>query len=264
MRSPELGGALAALRARAPLVHCLNGAVTAPIVADGLLAAGARPMLTGTLGEAPTLVRGADALLVNLATLSEETARAVLPTVAAAREAGLGWVLDPAVVGPTPVRTPLAHNLARHRPSVVRGNASEILAMAGEDCAPRGADTVHCSREALEVAARFAADSGCVVVISGVLDVITDGHRRFGRHGGHARLTQVTGTGCLLSALVAAFTAVAEPLDASAAAVSLLATAAERAAEHSNGPGSFKVALLDALDEVRPEDLDDPTRWEQL
>lgn len=261
MHTPDVASILDAMRVKAPLVHCLTGAVSAPFVADGLLAAGARPLMTATIGEAPTLVRGADALLVNLAALGEETAAAILPTVAAARDGGRPWVLDPAVVGPAPVRTPLARNLVRHHPGAIRGNASEIRALAGADGGARGADTRCSSRAVIDDAARLAHDARCVVVVSGELDVITDGQRVIGSTGGDARLTQVTGTGCLLSALVTAFITVATPLDAALTAVALMSSAAEDAARKSAGPGSFKVELLDALDRIGPAHLEVSTRW---
>lgn len=261
MYPSEIAATLAAMRAQAPVTHCLNGAVSAPLVADGLLAAGARPLLTATIGEAPTLVRGADALLINLAAMSEETASAILPTVAAAREVGIPWVLDPAVVGAAPVRTPLARNLVRLRPMVIRGNASEIRTLAGADGAARGADTTCSSHDVVDEAVALSRDTGSVVVVSGALDVITDGTQVLSTRGGHERLTRVTGTGCLLSALTASFTAVARPLEAALSAVALMAAAAEDAADQSAGPGSFKVGLLDALDRIAPDELQERTRW---
>ncbi len=256
----EVAQVLSALRARRPLVHCLTGSVSAPLVADGLLALGARPMVTATIGEAPALVRTADALLVNLAALGEETQRAILPTVAAARESVVPWVLDPAVVGPTPVRTPLAHNLTRLRPEIVRGNASEIAVLAGAATTARGPDATVTVESAADRADALARSRETVVSVSGAVDLVTDGVRRVRVGGGHEWLPLVTGTGCLLGAVTAACRAVAPSFAAAAGACRIIAAAAELAAPRAHGPGSFRTALVDALFELQPDDLDRNSR----
>jgi len=139
---------LTAVRERAPLVHCLSAAVSMGIVADGLLAAGARPMMTETLDEAPHMVTLANALLINLGTLSTDGSEGIPATVEAAQGLGLPWVLDPAAVGIAPVRTAMARRLLKRHPAVVRANASEVLALTGE-AGGRGADSS--ARVALEV-----------------------------------------------------------------------------------------------------------------
>ncbi|MBD2759223.1 hydroxyethylthiazole kinase [Yimella sp. cx-573] len=255
MSLPDLAAVLVEVRRRAPLTHCLIGAVTAPVVADGLLAAGGRPMMTSTIDEAPALVRSADSLLVDLAALNQETTTAIMPTVAAARYAGMPWVLDPAAIGVAPVRTPLAHNLIRLRPAAVRGNASEIRTLAGGIGGSRGADSTLDSRTVVDDARRLAASTNGVVVVSGMVDVVTDGDRVVQLAGGDALLARVTGTGCLLSGLVAACAAVASGFDAAVAAVAMMSSAAEMAARRSTGPGSFKVALIDALADLEPAAL---------
>lgn len=261
MQPETLMTVVAKTRALDPLVHCIVGPAVAPLVADGLLAAGARPLMTATLAEAPTLVRGADALLVNLGMLSDEAAKAVLPTVAAARERDLPWVLDPVAVGPAPVRTTLALNLIRYRPTVVRGNASEVAVLAGGEGGARGADSALASAEAEKAAHEVAMQAGCVVAVSGQPDVVSDGSSTVRVHNGVPVLTRVTGTGCLLGALTAACTAVADPFDAAVTATVWLTVAAEHAARTATGPGSFRIALVDALHTLDPSTIAHEARW---
>ena len=242
---------LAAVRARQPLVHCLTATVSMGIVADGLLAAGARPMMTETLAEAPTLTRVADALVVNLGTLSTDAMAGIPATVAVAVADGRPWVLDPTAIGLAPVRTPLARDLLASRPTVVRGNASEVLALAGSGAGGRGADSVATPDAAEDAARSVALRTRGAVAVSGPVDLVLDGghHTRVAR--GTPLLSRVTGTGCLLGALTAACAAVEpDPLRAALAATTWLNLAGERAADRAAGPGSFRVHLLDALDEV--------------
>ncbi|WP_460743991.1 hydroxyethylthiazole kinase [Mariniluteicoccus endophyticus] len=239
---------LGAVRDRRPLVHCLTAAVSMNFVADALLAAGARPMMTETLEEAPVVVGAAQALLVNLGTLSTDGMTGIPATVRAARERGLPWVLDPAAVGLPPVRTAMARELLASGPSVVRGNASEILVLADDGRGGSGPDATD-SVEAAEAGARCLAERhGCVVAVSGPTDlVVAPGRPTATLIGGEPMLTRVTGTGCALGALVAACCAVAEPEVAARTASAWMSRAAERAAARASGPGSFKIELLDAL-----------------
>jgi hydroxyethylthiazole kinase len=250
---------IAAVREHRPLVHCITATVSMGIVADGLLAAGARPMMTETLAEAPVVTTVADALTVNLGTLSTDAMDGIPATVAAAVRDRRPWVLDPTAIGIAPVRTPLARRLLGERPAVVRGNASEVLALAGEGTGGRGADSTAAPASAEEAARRVSARTGGAVAVSGAVDLVLGGlGPDAGRLARVARgtelLTRVTGTGCLLGALTAACTAVAPgPFDAALAATTWLDVAGERAAERAEGPGSFRLHLLDALDRVGRE-----------
>lgn len=251
---PDLARALpvvAAVREAAPLVHCLTATVSMQLVADGLLAAGARPMMTETVVEAPVVTTVADALLINLGTLSTDAMDGIPATVAVAREDGRPWVLDPTAIGIAPVRTPLARRLIEQRPTAVRGNASEILALVGEAGGGRGADSTAAAESAAGAAAEVARLTGGAVAVSGAVDLVLDASREARLARGSALLPRVTGTGCLLGALTAACTAVWEdPFEAALAATTWMALAGERAASRATGPGSFRMHLLDALDEI--------------
>jgi len=239
---------LARLRERAPLTHCLTNAVVQNFTANVLLAAGAAPAMVPAVEEAGDFARIADALLVNVGTLTAPQAEAMRVAVAAAREAHTPWVLDPVAVGALMLRTGLALELLGQGPVIVRGNPSEILALAGEAGGGRGVDSTAAAEEAVGAARELAQRTGAVVAVSGVVDHVTDGRTVRTVEGGDVLLTKVTGAGCALGALMAAFCAVsATPLDAAVAASQLVARAAERAAATARGPGSFAVALLDEL-----------------
>ena len=239
---------LAAVRERSPLVHCMTNIVVAGFTANVLLAVGASPAMVENDQEAAEFAGLADALLVNLGTLSAEQARAMRLGAASAREHGRPWVLDPVAVGAMRFRTELAAELLAHRPTVVRGNSSEVLSLAGASGAGRGVDSTVGSEAAVETARGLAARTGGVVAVSGAVDYVTDGVSTLEVHTGHELMTRVTGVGCALGALVAACCAVeSSPLVATTAATTILTVAAEEAAAVSRGPGSFAVALLDAL-----------------
>ena len=253
-RDPDLAPVahvLEAVRRRQPLVHCLTATVSMGIVADGLLAAGARPMMTETLEEAPTLTALADALVINLGTLSTDAMDGIPATVAVAVQDARPWVLDPTAIGIAPVRTPLARTLLESRPDVVRGNASEVLALAGEGHGGRGADSRAVPEHADGAAEAIAARTGGAVAVSGPTDLVLSSTRRARVERGTALLARVTGTGCLLAALTAACRAVEpDPFTAALAATTWMDLAGEGAAQRAAGPGSFRLYLLDALDEV--------------
>jgi hydroxyethylthiazole kinase len=174
-----------------------------------------------------------------------------------AASGGTPWVLDPVAAGGLEWRTSIAQALLdQHPPAIIRGNASEIIAIAGQGKGGRGVESVDPVDEAVDVARKLASDRGTVVAVSGEVDHLTDGTRLVRVANGHPWLTQVTGAGCALGALMAAFTAVtADPLVAATSATATLTVAAERAAEHSAGPGSFAVSLIDQLAALSSDDL---------
>jgi len=170
---------------------------------------------------------------------------------AAARHAGRPWVLDPVGAGALPWRTGVVAELLHHRPAVLRGNASEILAVSGASGGGKGVDSTAGSAAALPAAQELAARLRAVVAVSGATDYVTDGEHTFAVPGGDALVTRVTATGCALGAIMAALCgAVADPLRAAVAASVLYKEAAARAGRSARGPGSFAVAFLDELARV--------------
>ncbi|MDR0769796.1 MAG: hydroxyethylthiazole kinase [Burkholderiales bacterium] len=243
------------VRAAVPLTLCLTNNVVTNWTANVLLAAHASPAMLDDESESEVLASVASALLINVGTLNAMHAQAMLKATASARRSGKPWVLDPVAAGLLPFRTTLCHRLLGDAPTVIRGNPSEILALAGEAAQSRGADSAHDSDEALPAAKHLATEAKTVVVVTGATDYITDGERTLRVDNGHPLLQRVTGTGCALSALVAAYVSTAvdkkEVMEAAASACAVFAVAGEMAAEkaldRNEGPGSFAVYLLDAL-----------------
>lgn len=253
-------GLLTCVREAPPLTHCITNSVVTGFTANTLLAVGASPAMVDIVGEAGLFAGVASGLLVNLGTPTPEQRAASLVAVAGANAAGTPWVLDPVAIGALPVRTALAAELASQRPTAVRGNASEILALAGSGAGGRGVDAVDAPDAADDAARSLAARWGSVVAVSGPVDLLTDGTRIIRIANGDALLTRVTGGGCALGAVMAAFlgaarATAADALDAVASASLVYTIAAEHAARVADGPGSFAVALLDALAGLEPADI---------
>ncbi|MCD7098072.1 hydroxyethylthiazole kinase [Stenotrophomonas sp. MMGLT7] len=257
---PSPGEALRLLRARTPLVQCITNSVVTGFTANVLLALGATPAMVDIPGESSIFAAIADGVLVNLGTPTPGQSAAALEVPAATRR----WVLDPVAVGVLPVRTALASQLLAARPAIVRGNASEILALAGMGEGGRGVDAIDTPEAALAAAAAIARRCGAVVAVSGPVDLITDGTEVVRVSGGDALLTRVTGGGCSLGATMAAFLGVCAALPAAIAASVVHSAAAEHAAARADGPGSFAVAFLDALAALEPAALDQPGRLARL
>ncbi|GAA4490499.1 hydroxyethylthiazole kinase [Microbacterium panaciterrae] len=251
---------LTALRAEPPLVQCITNAVVTGFTANVLLALGAAPAMVDITGEAGLFAGISSGLLVNLGTPTPEQRAASLEAANGARTAGTPWVLDPVAIGVLPVRTALAHELLALGPTVIRGNASEILALAGRSAGGRGVDALDGTEAAADAARELAARTGGAVAVSGPIDLIVDADAEIRIDNGDALLTRVTGGGCALGAVMAAFLGAARqtghaPAVAAAAATIVYTIAAEDAAQGADGPGSFAVRLLDALAAVAPADL---------
>ena len=247
--------ALSTLRESTPLVQVITNRVVTGFTANVLLALGAAGAMVDIPVEAGPFARRASGLLVNLGTPGSEQRHAMLEATDAALDAGTPWVLDPVAIGSAPVRTPLAHTLVARRPAIVRGNASEILALARSGSGGRGVDSTDDVEAAAEAAQSIARDHGSVVAVSGPIDLVTDGSRTARIDNGSALLTRVTGGGCALGAVMAAFAAVADPFEAAVAATAAYCIASEDAAARAEGPGTFAVHFLDELSWIQPADV---------
>nr|WP_246387293.1 hydroxyethylthiazole kinase [Gluconacetobacter sacchari] len=243
------------VRAATPLVHNITNIVAANSTANALLALGASPAMVDAEEEVEPFAAIAAALVVNIGTVTAPQAAAIARATRAARAAGTPWILDPVAVGALAFRARVALDSLAHAPRAIRGNASEILALAhlhGGNAAPppagRGVDSLETAEQALSAARGLARATGACVVISGATDHITDGRRVATVANGHPMMTRVTGLGCTATALAGACLAV-EPdaMAACAHAMVLIGLAGERAARHAAGPGSLQVGLLDQL-----------------
>lgn len=260
--------AWSAMREDRPLVQCLTNVVSVDLMANTLLAAGASPAMVSAAEEAGHFAtHHASGVLVNLGTLTPAGLAGQAAAVAAATAAGKPWVLDPVACGATPYRTAAAADLARQGPSLIRGNASEVAALAravgcdvatsdGDAGAVRGVDSTLAAADAQATA--LAAKTGAVVAVSGPIDAVVTPSGALTRiHGGSPLLPAITATGCSLTALCTACIAAAwgrgrktedDTATATAAALAALGVAAERAvAAGARGPASLRVGLVDEL-----------------
>jgi hydroxyethylthiazole kinase len=243
------------MRATAPLVHNITNFVAMNIMANVLLAAGASPAMVHAREEVAEFASLAQALSVNIGTLDPAWAEAMELAAQVMNQAGRPWVLDPVGVGATRFRQEVCARLVELRPTVIRGNASEVLALAGIAATGRGADSAD-PVEAAEAAARdLARRSGAVVAVSGPVDYVTDGKEGFRIANGHPLMPRVTALGCSLNGVIAAFLVGQPKLEATVAALAFYGLAGERAAAGAAGPGGFQAGFLDALYALRPEDL---------
>ena len=251
--------ALLELRSRTPLVHALTNYVAAGFTANVLLTAGASPAMVDNVEEVGLFADVADAVLINLGTPQSALHDSYITAATSARESGTPWVLDPIGAGGLPWRGELARELLAQHPRVIRGNASEVIGLHGLDGGGRGVDSSADPAAAVQ-AARALLVSADAVSASGPVDHVVGAagsdHNLVKVGGGHSLLTKVTGTGCSLGALVAAYTAVTpNGLTAAVSAHTHVAVAAEMAAEKTSAPGSFAVAYLDALHDLGPDDI---------
>lgn len=240
------------VRTRRPLVHHITNAVTMNDVANATLAVGAAPVMAHAPEEVEEVAGRAGALALNLGTPTVQQVEAMLRAGGAANRASVPVVLDPVGAGGTAFRTAQAERvLAEVRIAAVRGNAGEIAALAGGTGGVRGVDATGEERVTPELVRAVAVRTGASVAATGPVDVVADATRLARVENGHPLLVRITGSGCMATAVIAAFAAV-EP-DAFVAAVSGLVCfgiAAELAAEGAAGPGTFRAALLDALARV--------------
>lgn len=269
MPSPDLHRINTRLRERHPLVQAITNTVVQQFSANVLLAIGAAPAMFDHPADAAQFARVADALLINFGTATDAQLLAADAAIATMRGTGRPWVLDPVSFGAGDFRSQRIRQVLAQGPTVVRGNASEIMALAGSGTGARGVDSTDEVDAALPGAIALARRTGGVVAISGARDAVVavlDGKAQVARvAGGNALMTRVVGTGCALGATVAAYlgavgnrrdAGTAAWFEATVAAHAHFALAGTRAAERANAPGSFAPAFLDALYAVQPADFE--------
>ncbi len=221
---------LACVRERRPRVHCLMNTVVQKFTADGITVVGGIPSMTSSREEIADFVAKADALTVNLGTLDAEHRAVILRAVEVANAGGKPWILDPVHCDYSPSRLAFARDLIALGPTIVRGNRAE-MELIGETGA-------------------------CLRIQTGPVDHLADGRATVRIANGHRWMAAVTGTGCLSGGVIAAFMAVEkDPLNAAAGALAVTGVAAECAARNAAGPGTFGVALLDALSALGEAEL---------
>lgn len=254
------------VRESKPLIHNITNFVVMHYTANVLLACGASPVMAHADNEVEEMVDHAQALVLNIGTLTDAWVSTMIKAGRRASALGKPIILDPVGAGVTQLRTNAVKAiLAQTWVSVIRGNASEILSLAGAGTTAKGVDSADALTEATDTAIMLARELGATLAITGTSDLVTDGRRSLRIEGGHELMPVVTGTGCSATALIAAFHTVdKDPLSAAATALAFFGIAGETAGSTSSGPGSFMIHLLDALYTLSPEEVASRCRIEKI
>jgi len=255
----KAGEILERLREKNPLIHNITNVVVTNFTANGLLAIGASPVMAYAKEEVAEMAMAADALVLNIGTLTKENVESMIIAGKAANKNNTPVVLDPVGAGATTYRTESVQQILNEvKISLMRGNAAEIAAVSGVQAEIKGVDAVGLKADVVAIAKAASKKIQAPVVITGKKDVATDGDRAYFIGNGHPLLTKVTGAGCLLSSVLAAFIAVEKDvLKACAVGLTAYGIAAEMAAEAGGkeGPGSFQIQLLNKLAQVDKQDI---------
>ena len=243
------------LRAQAPLVQCITNYVAMNVAANVVLAAGASPAMVHAPEEMDSFTPMCGALTINIGTLSAPWANSMKTAATVANANGIPWALDPVAHFISGFRSAAAQELLALRPAILRGNASEIITLAGQTGSGKGADSGDSVADAEGAATALAKDNGIVVAVTGPVDFVTDGTRSARVTGGSEIMPKVTALGCSQTALMGGYAAVGPAFDAALGALAHFKCAGTQAAKLAQGPGSFQMHFLDALASVQPEDL---------
>mgnify|MGYP001232367345 CR=1 FL=1 len=265
------------VKGKQPLVHCITNYVTVNECANILLASGGSPIMADDLREAAEITALCSSLCLNIGTLNERTVRSMLASGKEANRLGRPVVLDPVGAGASEFRTATAFELLRQvRFAAIRGNSSEIKTIAKGSGTTKGVDADQndaVSSQNLDSMIAFAKDlsarTGAVIAITGAIDVVADSDSAYVITNGHPMMAKMTGTGCMLSALMAAFAAANADhvLEAAAAAVCLMGLSGEMAyqktAEQDGGTAAFRMHLIDAVSQMTADQLKGGARIEK-
>ena len=244
------------VRQQKPVVHHLTNWVTIYDCAQVVKTLGASPVMAHAREEVAEMAQIASALVLNIGTLTVDFVEAMKLAAHSANKKGIPVILDVCGAGATALRDRKSLELLNEvRIDVIKGNASEVARISGESVKTRGVDATEVSGDLVALAEKLAAQRKATVVITGKVDITTDGRQTYLVKNGHPLMTHVVGTGCMATSVIGAFAAVEADLSlASACALACYEIAAELAAEKASGPASFKERLFDCL-----YNLDRPT-----
>lgn len=245
-----------------PLAGSITNTVTINFVANAQLAVGGSAAMVYLPDEGKALAKAGGAFYINVGTLLPVYEETLPRTAKVLHEAGKPWVLDPVAIGIGSLRTRLLEQFKEYKPSIIRGNASEIIALAGlwglaggARSNVRGVDAGDSVTAAKEAAAALARWTGGAVAVSGETDLVTDGRAAAYSHGGSGFLEKITGAGCSLGGVAAVYAAAASPFLAALTATAAYNLAGARAESKADGPASFQAAFLDELYKVTPQEI---------
>lgn len=250
------------LREKTPLVHNITNFVVMNFTANALLAIGASPVMAHAVEEVEDMVSIAGALVINIGTLSSLWVEGMKLAMKKASELGKPIILDPVGAGATAYRNrALSELLSIASPTIIRGNASEIMTLAGSNIQTKGVDSTEDSLNSLGAAVALSEKYGCTVSVSGATDIIVSGSQIAYVDNGVPLMTRITGMGCSASAIAGAFAAIqSDPFQAAVSAAVTMGVCGEMAYHKSRSPGSFQILFLDALSEITLQRLMESAR----
>lgn len=237
------------IRKQSPLIHNITNYVVMNNTANALLAIGASPVMAHSVDEVEEMAGIASSLVINIGTLEAVWVEAMLIAGKTALTKSTPIVFDPVGAGATTYRSKVCKQLIEEcKPSIIRGNASEIIALLDTEAQTKGVDSTNTSDSALNSAKALALQTNAVVVISGETDYITNGATVETVKNGNPMMAKVTGMGCTATAIVGAFSAVNKNLlEAAAHGMAVMGITGEIAASISKGNGSLQINFLDTL-----------------
>ena len=259
----EIREAVRLVRSQNPLAPSITNTVTINLVANAQLAVGGSAAMVYLADEGEAMASAGDAMYINMGTIFPVYAETLPRTAKALSEQGKPWVLDPVGIGVGGLRTSLLLGFRSDKPTIVRGNASEIIALAElweldsgkKKSGVRGVDSTDSVGSARTAAISLARHIGGAVAVSGPVDLVTDGKSVALVEGGSKFLSMITGAGCSLGGVAAVYACVASPFVSVLTATAIYNFAGEKAEKKAEGPASFQVAFLDALYQATPEDV---------
>ncbi|MBY0120451.1 hydroxyethylthiazole kinase [Bacillus sp. S/N-304-OC-R1] len=254
------------VKERHPLIHHITNNVTINDCANATLAIGGSPVMATSIEEVADMVGLANALVINFGTIDDLTYAAMIRAGLAANEEGIPVIFDPVGVGATPFRTEKAADfLHKVKVSIVRGNATEVYALIGGKAITRGVDAGDISISKEELAVKAAVKLKAITVISGELDVISNGLETIRIANGDIWLTRITGTGCMTASLIGCFAGITDDLfSAAIAGMSVMSLSGERARKRLNnqdGIGTYRVKLMDMISSMDGEIWEEGVRF---
>lgn len=256
-----LPASLEAISAASPLVNAITNNVTVGDVANVILHWNGLPVMSDDEREVAEMLAAAQSCLINMGTVDEAGEETMVTAAQAANEQGIPVVLDPVGVGATPTRTAVATRIVEETDvAIINGNYGEIAALAGDDAEVRGVESVGEYGEIAEISMACARATGAVVVASGATDIVADATRAYEVDVGDPMMGEFVGTGCMQGGSLAAFAGALQDTDTLATALAgttAYGLAGERAADHGewNGAASYRIAFLDAIDQLDAETI---------
>ncbi|WP_024831306.1 hydroxyethylthiazole kinase [Ruminiclostridium josui] len=267
----QIANLIADVRNKKPLIHNITNYVTVNDCANVVLAIGASPIMADDINEAADITSISSALVINIGTLNKRTVESMLVSGKKANEKGIPVIFDPVGAGASTLRNEVTRTILNTvKINVLRGNLSEVSYIAGLNATTKGVDASAAdieSNDATTVAKKAAEKLGCIVAVTGAVDVISDGKNLITISNGHRMLSNVTGTGCMTTALVGSFCgAERDYFKAAVAGVTVMGIAGEIAFEAAGhkGTGSYHIAIIDAISKMNDNILGEKARINEI